>query len=268
MNSLAESAAALLGGVLRRAEAVHGGDLSQVWRISLEDGRQAIVKAGPAPKVEASMLRAIAASGAPAPAVLAASDDLLVLELLPAGGQLSETWASLGLVLATLHATSGARYGWPSDYAFGPVAIENGWTDDWPCFWAERRLLTHVAHIPSALARRVERLAAALPNRLPARPIPSLLHGDLWSGNILASGGRVSDLIDPACYHGHGEVDLAMLNLFDEATAAFFKSYGAPEPGHDERAPIYTLWPALVHLRLFGAGYQAMVERLLRAIGV
>ena len=84
----------------------------------------------------------------------------------------------------------------------------------------------------------------------------------------MVSGGRVSGLIDPACYHGHGEVDLAMLSLFDAPIAAFFKDYGAPEPGHDERAPIYTLWPALVHLRLFGANYQAMVERLLRATAV
>ena len=61
-------------------------------------------------------------------------------------------------MLARLHATSGARYGWPTDYAFGPVAIANGWTEDWPCFWAERRLLVHLTHLPSALARRVERL--------------------------------------------------------------------------------------------------------------
>jgi fructosamine-3-kinase len=268
MNRPAERAAALLGGALRRAEAVHGGDLSEVWRITLEDGRQAIVKTGPVPKVEALMLRAIAASGAPAPALLAASDDVLVIGLLPAGGRLSEAWASLGLAAATLHAASGASYGWESDYAFGPVASENAWTNDWPRFWAERRLLTHVAHIPSALARRIERLAVALPNRLPAQPRPALLHGDLWSGNIMVAGGRVTGLIDPACYYGHAEVDLAMLSLFDKPASAFFEAYGAPEPDHDERAPIYTLWPALVHLRLFGAAYLAMVEHLLKTTGV
>lgn len=144
------------------------------------------------------MLRAIAASGAPAPAVLAVSDEALVIELLPTGGSLSQAWASLGLVLARLHATSGVRYGWPRDYAFGPVAIANGWTEDWPYFWAERRLLVHLAHLPSALVRRVEALAADLPNRLPARPTPAFLHGDLWGGNILVAGARVNGLIDPA----------------------------------------------------------------------
>ncbi|WOJ89866.1 fructosamine kinase family protein [Methylocapsa polymorpha] len=267
MNRLAVIGAALIGGELRRVEAVHGGDLSEVLRIALADGREAIVKNGPAPQTEALMLRVIAASGAPAPAVLAASDEALVMELLPAGGTLSKAWVSLGLALARLHATAGTGYGWPTNYAFGPVAIENGWTEDWPRFWAEHRLMTHLAHLPSALARRVEALAAGLPNRLPARPTPALLHGDLWGGNILAAGDRVSGLIDPACYHGHAEVDLAMLGLFDQPGAAFAEAYGALEPDNDERLPIYRLWPALVHLRLFGEGYRPMVERILHATG-
>jgi fructosamine-3-kinase len=84
-------------------------------------------------------------------------------------------------------------------------------------------------------------------------------------GNILVTGDQVSGLIDPACYHGHTEVDLAMLGLFDQPNAAFYEAYGSLEPGHDERTPIYRLWPALVHLRLFGTGYRPMVERLLQA---
>jgi len=267
MNRLAVIGAALIGGELRRVEAIHGGDLSEVLRITFADGRAAFVKNGPAPQTEALMLRAIAASGAPAPAVLAVSNEALVMEVLPAGGSLSKAWASLGLALARLHATAGTGYGWPMDYAFGWVAIENGWTEDWPRFWAERRLAAHLAHLPSDLARRVEALAADLPNRLPERPTPALLHGDLWGGNILAVGGRVSGLIDPACYHGHAEVDLAMLGLFDQPDAAFHEAYGALEPGHDERSAIYRLWPALVHLRLFGESYRPMVERLLRATG-
>ena len=80
MNKLAEIGAALIGGALRHVEAIHGGDLSEILRIVLSDGREAIVKNGPAPKTEAAMLRAIAASGAPAPAVLAVSDEALVIE--------------------------------------------------------------------------------------------------------------------------------------------------------------------------------------------
>lgn len=268
MNRLAKVGAELLGGDLVEARELGGGDLSPILRISLIDGREAVVKSGPAPAIEAAMLRAIAASGAPAPAVLAASDEALVLEVLPAGGGVGGAWESLGSALAVLHTARGDRYGWPDEYAFGAVPIANAWSGEWPAFWAERRLLVHLAHVPRSLARRVEALAAGLGDRLPARPAPTLLHGDLWGGNVLVDGRRVSGLIDPACYYGHSEVDLGMLTLFDRPGSAFFESYPALEPGHEERLDIYQLWPALVHLRLFGRGYEPMVDRLLSRLGV
>lgn len=265
MSALAFTGAAMLGGRLTVAHSLGGGDLSEIVRITLADGRSAIVKSGPAPPTEAAMLRAIAAAGAPAPAVLAVNDAALVIEVLPTDGSVEQAWGDLGRCLVRLHATTSARYGWPEDYAFGPVAIANAFADDWPTFWGERRLLVNVPHIPGVLARRIETLAADLANRLPARPPASLLHGDLWTGNVLAEGGRITGLIDPACYHGHGEVDIAMLSLFGRPSRAFFEAYGSLEPGHAERLAIYSLWPALVHLRLFGAGYRSMVERFLTA---
>jgi fructosamine-3-kinase len=268
MKTLAEAGAALFGAKLRRSQGLGGGCLSEIAHIFLEDGREAVVKSGPAPRTEAAMLQAIAASGAPAPAVLAASGEVLVLEVMPSGGSLGGAWADLGRVAAQLHSAVGASYGWSEDYAFGALAIPNGWADAWPLFWAERRLLTHCPHIASALARRVEALAADLANRLPAHPPAALLHGDLWGGNVLAAGGKVSALIDPACYYGHGEVDIAMLGLFDSPPRAFYGAYGALEPGHAARLVIYRLWPALVHLRLFGDSYRPLVLRLLSDAGV
>ena len=266
--TLAAKAAALLGGALRSAQTLHGGCLSQILLITLDDGRRAVVKGGDASRFEAAMLRAIAAAGAPAPQVFAEGDGILVMEAVAADGNLSNAWASLGKALATLHAQKGNACGWPNDYAFNSVAIENGWMKSWPSFFAERRLLVNCPHVAPALARRIEALAADLPNRLPDPSRPSLLHGDLWGGNILASGPEVTALIDPACYFGHGEVDLAMLNLFDHPSQDFYGAYGALEPGWKERLPIYQLWPALVHLRLFGSGYRAMAERFLSAARV
>ena len=265
-DALAGRAAALLGGELARTRTLPGGDLSDCVLLRLADGREAVAKSGPAPRMEAAMLAAISASGAPAPAVLAVDDAVLVLERLSDTG--APAPAELGRAVARLHAASGARYGWHADYAFGPVTIENARDDDWPGFWGKRRLLCHAGHVPGALMRRLEALAADLGNRLPARPRPALLHGDLWGGNVLADGGRVAGLIDPACYHGHAEVDLAMLALFGRPGSGFREAYGAPEPGEAERAAIYKLWPALVHLRLFGAGYRGLVEGLLEAAGV
>ena len=80
-------------------------------------------------------------------------------------------------------------------------------SENWPHFWAERRLRPHIGHVPAAIGQRLERLIAELPNCLPAKPRPVLLHGDLWAGNILVAGdGEISGLIDPACYFGHYEV--------------------------------------------------------------
>lgn len=268
--ALAERGAALLGRRLVSASRLSGGDLSRLAWIVLDDDSEAIVKDGPDPLAEAAMLRAIRAGGAPAPEVLAADATILVIERLPAGGGNAE--ADLGAVVARLHAVTGGRYGWDRDYAFGPVAIGNRWSEDWPGFWAERRLLCHAPHLDAPLARRVEALAKTLPGRLPARPRPALLHGDLWSGNVLIDGTRVSGLIDPACCYGHAEVDLAMLSLFGRPGPAFREAYGeaagdVAEVGSAERRAVYQLWPALVHLRLFGAGYRAMVDGLLDAAG-
>lgn len=280
--SLEQRAAALLGARLERRSPIAGGDLSEVVAIELDDGRAVIVKSGPSPAIEAGMLEAIAATGAPAPAVLACDDAVLVLEQLPSTGHISGAWRDLGAILARLHADprdAGApgdaagpnvalRYGWHADYAFGNVAIDNSSTDAWPSFWAERRLSNQLSFLPRPLAARVESLARDLGNRLPAEPPAALLHGDLWGGNILVDGARISGLIDPACYYGDAEVDLAMLRLFNQPGPELFAAYGSPAPGHEERLPIYQLWPALVHFRLFGAGYTGMVERMLSAAGV
>jgi len=265
--NLAERGAELLGGALADTRRLAGGDLSEVTQITLADGRTAVVKGGPSPRAEAAMLKAIAAAGAPAPKVLAADAAVLVLEELADDGNLRRAEADLGRALARLHAAEGQAYGWNEDYAFAAVAIENAAADDWPRFWGERRILTSVPFVPAALGRRLEALVRALPELLPAQPKASLLHGDLWGGNALAADGKVTGLIDPASYYGDGEVDIAMLNLFGAPGAAFYAAYGPLAAGWCERQPIYKLWPALVHLRLFGAGYRSLVESLLQKIG-
>lgn len=268
MSDLARRAATLLSDCVNRVTPLPGGDLSEVVAITLRSGREVVAKSGPAPRTEAAMLAAIRAAGAPAPRVLAVDDATLVLERLPAGGQPGPAaWAQLGAVLAGLHRTTGPAYGWPADYAFGSVPIPNGAPPDWPAFWAERRLLAGPAPLPAALAARLDRLAASLGDRLPRAPEAVLLHGDLWTGNVLVHGDRITGLVDPACAHGHLEVDLAMLCLFADPPAPFWEACGAPDPGWPERRAIYQLWPALVHLRLFGPGYLGLVARCLDATG-
>ncbi|MEQ3626284.1 MAG: fructosamine kinase family protein [Celeribacter sp.] len=241
-----------------------GGDLSTVYAATLRDGDTVVVKPGPHVVAEAEMLAAIRASGCPTPEVVHASGNLMVMQQLASGGVPgSEGWAELGLALRQLHGATGPAYGRECDHAFGPALIPNGRVAEWPLFWAENRLLAWPETLPQKIAARVEHVANRIDELLPAEPPAALLHGDLWSGNVLwTPEGRLSGLIDPASYHGHGEVDLAMLHLFGRPDDALHIAYGT-DPAFLQRRAVYQLWPALVHLRLFGRGYLAMVTDLL-----
>ena len=265
--NLAERAADLAGGTLVEARRLSGGSLSEVVWLRLNDGRALIAKRAPTAGAEAEMLRAIGATGAPAPALIGVVDDLLVMAAVASDGPLGvASWQSLVAALALLHVSTDAPYGWPVDHAFGAVAILNERADDWSAFWAACRLRCHLPFIEPRLGRRIAQLADRLGTLLPARPPSVLLHGDLWGGNVLVREGRVAALIDPACYYGHREVDVAMLTLFDRPHSTFFDALDL-DRGWRERVPIYRLWPLLVHLRLFGAGYHAQVSDALDRVG-
>ncbi|WP_313337153.1 fructosamine kinase family protein [Sphingobium yanoikuyae] len=257
----------LMGVRVVSAARVSGGDLSNVLRLSLADGRSIIAKRGPLVEEEAIMLAAIHATQAPVPSVLAVEKGLMLLEDLPGSGQIARSWAQLAEVLDHLHRPTRQQSGWDRDHGFGPVAIPNGRTDNWVEFWAERRLCCHLPHIEPHLADRVSRLADRLADHIPTGPQVALLHGDLWGGNILIEKDRVSGLIDPACYFGDREVDLAMLSLFDQPPAAFYDACGL-EQGWQERQPVYRLWPLLVHVRLFGGAYHQQASACLDMLGL
>src|SRR5690606_17965293 len=134
---------------------------------------------------------------------------------------------------------------------------------DWPSFWRERRLRPQLdlaaGRLDADIRARFDTLLHGLDDRLgPANEDgPSLLHGDLWNGNVHFTDGGAA-LIDPASSNGHREVDLAMAALFGGFPAAFFDAYSAEWPlltGAAPRRPIYQLYYLLVHVNLFGGGY-------------
>ena len=148
----------------------------------------------------------------------------------------------------------------------GPLWLPNDPAPDWPTFYAERRLLPLLpkARLSAAGNRAVERVCGRIDDLAGPPEPPARLHGDLWSGNVLWDRQGRAWLIDPAAYGGHREVDLAMLQLFGAPGPHFFVAYEERNPlapGHEDRVPLYQLFPLLVHAALFGGGYPASVER-------
>ncbi|CTQ55848.1 Fructosamine-3-kinase [Roseibium album] len=264
---LTQEASRLLGEEVVATTQLHGGGLSEVVRLSMASGHTFVAKTGRYPEREADMLRAMIAAGANAPAPIKSSSSILILEDLgPSVPGSERCWQQLGETLRTLHASTGDSYGWEDDYAFGPVQIRNRRFANWAEFWIENRLLVDVDQLPEAIVQRLSAAKPVIRNALPDTPPASLLHGDLWSGNVHFTDEGKAWLIDPACFFGHAEVDLAMLTLFGSPPGRFWSAYGPLDNGWQIRRNIYQLWPALVHLRLFGDGYRSLVERLLSGL--
>ena len=171
-------------------------------------------------------------------------------------------WRAMGRALAKLHRQTGARFGWARDNYIGLSPQQNGWCDDWTEFWITRRMEPQISW-----AREKGFEVSMPPMRLldNYRPEPSLLHGDLWSGNAgFTPEGPV--MFDPAVYYGDRETDLAMTELFGGFPREFYSAYGEAfplEPGYEKRKHLYKLYHLLNHLNIFGGGYLAQVKAAL-----
>ena len=194
------------------------------------------------------------------------------LRLEPATG---EAWCALGTHLARLHRVTAATHGWERDNTIGATPQVNTPDADWIAFWRGRRLGFQLALARSSgHGGRLADRGALLMEKLPAffsgyRPAPSLLHGDLWSGNAAMTAGGEPVIYDPAVYYGDRETDLAMTELFGGFPRQFYDAYRAEfplDPGYESRRPLYNLYHVLNHLNLFGGGYAAQAERMIEEL--
>ena len=203
----------------------------------------------------------------------------LALEWLELGAADPAADAALGVALAALHRVVGPRYGFASDNYIGRTRQPNAWHDDWPAFVAAARLgpqfeLAAARGRGGALAERGARLLELVGAFYrDYRPLPSLLHGDLWHGNRARLAGGAPVVFDPAPYYGDREADLAMARLFGGFDARFHAAYEHAWPldaGAGARVALHQLYHVLNHLNLFGGGYArealALTERLLAAV--
>lgn len=220
------------------------------------------VKHDPAP-LEAAGLRWLADAGARVPEIVSDEPGRLELRRIQAGRLDAAGEEELGRMLATMHVAGAARFGTlpaPGRFLVGRCELTSPEGDDWNEYYLQHRCLP--------LARRVglEAEVAAVRVVAPVEPV-ARLHGDLWTGNVLADPSGRPWLIDPAAYGGHREVDLAMLALFGSVPPRTVAAYHEVYPlaaGWRDRVGLWQLFPLLVHAVLFGGGYAAQAREVAR----
>jgi fructosamine-3-kinase len=250
-------------------------------RAKLADGREIAVKAGRGAnlELEAYMLHQLATrSRLPTPAIYHAAKGLLIIEWLDNDGRItSGTEQHAAEILAEFHSLRFEKCGYERNTLIGPLHQPNPYNDSWIAFFRQSRLLYMASKaleegaIVSGMFSRLEKLAERLDEYLVEPKHPSMLHGDLWTGNILAKNGKIVGFIDPAIYCGHCEIELAFTTMFGTFGKTFFDAYenlNPLEPGfHELRCDIYNIYPGLVHVRLFGASYLPPIHALLTRLG-
>lgn len=205
---------------------------------------------------------------------------LLVLEWLNLRSPTDASDAMLGEQLARLHGTTRSKFGWSRNNFIGATPQPNVWSDDWLHFWRTHRLGVQLdlAERRGANAKFIERatLLSALMDTFftASRPLASLLHGDLWSGNRAANEHTQPVIFDPAVYYGDRCADLAMTRLFGGFGTEFYAAYQAASPLNEPelaRMDLYNLYHVLNHYNIFGGRYlsqaTALVEKLLGDLG-
>ncbi len=261
-----------------RVTPLGGGCIAQVYKVELAGGGALVAKLAPAGGLaeEGRMLADLARlSDLTVPAVLQADDDLLLLDYVESAGRLDRSaQAHAAELLAALHNIAGPGFGYERDTLIGPLVQPNPWTGTWLAFFRDQRLLAmgrrarETGKLTAETFQRLESLCGKLERYIEEPPAPSLMHGDLWDGNILVRDGRIAAFLDPAIYYGHPEIELAFTTLFGTFGEAFFARYGELRPiapgFFEARRDLYNLYPLLVHTALFGGHYGASVDRILR----
>lgn len=261
---------------------VSGGCINQGYRVT--NGEQTFfVKLNRASQVamfeaEAIGLQEIWATQAirvPQPICWGTASDsaYIVLEWLELGSGKSTAWEEMGRQLARLHRSQKATaFGWQRNNTIGATPQINTWTSDWTAFFTQHRIgyQLQLAQQRGGRFPQGDRLLAAIPELLASHtPQPSLVHGDLWSGNAAVTQSEEPVIFDPATYWGDREVDVAMTELFGGFPSEFYRGYNEIFPleaGYKQRKTLYNLYHILNHFNLFGGSYESQANRMIESL--
>ena len=260
-----------------------GGCIGQVYQVNLKDGSRLVAKVdareNPQLDIEGYMLRYLAEqSELPVPDVWLSTPHLLLMSFVPGSSHFSDrTQLHAAELLAELHQIDGPAFGLERNTLIGGLHQPNPWTDSWVTFFREQRLLSMgrecvlAGRLSNEFFIRIEKFSNRLEQWLLEPEYPSLIHGDVWTTNVLAVGDKITGFIDPAVYFASPEIELAFTTLFGTFGDAFFARYqeiNPIQPGFFEvRRDIYNLYSLLVHVRLFGGSYLQSVDGTLRRFG-
>ena len=257
-----------------RIRAIDGGSINTTFHITTSSNRQWFCKINEARRfpdlfvLERQGLALLeAASTIRVPKVIACEnidpDQVLILEWIDEGLRSDDFWKTFGRQLAGLHQQSAGIFGLDHDNYMGALPQSNQPSSDWVDFFVHQRLEPQTALaagkglLNKQHLEQFHRLYKTLPDLFDTAP-PSLLHGDLWSGNFLCDSNSRPVLIDPAVYYGHRSMDLAMTTLFGGFQRPFYEAYAYHYPfpsDYREQWDICNLYPLLIHLNLFGSPY-------------
>ena len=197
----------------------------------------------------------------------------LLLNFIDSNARKSSFWNDFGVAMANLHKNHcNDRYGLSYNNYIGRLDQFNDFSENWISFFIDKRLEVQLKlafennYIDRAYLANCARFYQKLPDLLPADP-PSLLHGDLWSGNFMTGEEGQPVIIDPAVYYGHREIELSFTQMFGGFDRQFYRSYMEAfplEPGFESRVEIYNIYPHLVHVNLFGPSYLSGVTPVIR----
>jgi len=271
------------GAAVTHVAPLTGGCIGDVWRVDLADGRRLVAKvAGTdgALDIEGYMLDYLARTRTiPVPEVIHAEPDLLIMEYMETSGRLDTTAQEHAAdLLAALHDITANAYGHERDTLIGSLRQPNPWTESWLEFFGDHRLI-HMGRLaldngslPRDVYARLEKFRETkLETYIDPAGRPSLIHGDMWGGNVLVRSGHIAAFIDPAIYHGDAEIELAFATLFNTYSDPFFRRYNEHRPIRpgffEARRDIYNLYPLLTHTCYFGGQYATQVDRILRRYG-